>query len=85
MLMMEHSFFRPDVVLVFGEWYVLYISFTNPLLSQTKQEFEEMFCTFFARIGWFDIVRNEIINAPPAPPAPPAPVDPPAIIYQQII
>jgi len=83
MLMMEHSFLRPDVVLVFEEWYVLYISFTNPLLSQTKQEFEEMFCTFFDRIGWFNVVMNEIINAPPAPvapPAPPAPIAQPSII-----
>lgn len=75
--MMEHSFFRRDVVAVLTRWHDLHLAMTQPMFSQTPADFDKMFSIYQTRISWFLVMRNEILQAPPPQPPQDAPVQPP--------
>jgi hypothetical protein len=69
--MMEHSFFRPDVVAVLTRWHDVHYTMIQPPFSQTPAQFDEMFAIYRTRISWFLVMCDEILQAPPPQPPPP--------------
>jgi len=69
--MMEHSFFRPDVVAVLTRWHDVHLAMTQPMFNQTRAGFDEMFSIYRTRISWFVVMRDQILHAPPLSPPPP--------------
>jgi len=66
--MMEHSFFREDVIWFLREVHDTYLQITGPLFCQNLREFQDAFSFYFANIAWFQVMRQEILEPPPAPP-----------------
>ena len=66
--MMEHSFFREDVIRFLREVHDTYLQITGPLFCENLRDFQDAFSFYFANIAWFQVMRQEILEPPPAPP-----------------
>lgn len=66
--MMEHSFFREDVIRFLRNAHTTYLQITGPLFCQSLQEFQKSFRLYFTMIGWFQVMLQEILEPPPAHP-----------------
>jgi hypothetical protein len=66
--MMEHSFFREDVIRFLRNAHTTYLQITGPLFCENLRDFQDAFLFYVTHIAWFQVVRQEILEPPPAPP-----------------